>query len=108
MRLTGLPRRFAAMPARVQALPKRAEGFYASREWRSLVARLKRERGSWCAKCGAGGRIIGDHIRERRDGGAELDPANIELLCQPCHNRKTAKARKLRVEGHADGVRPKG
>jgi 5-methylcytosine-specific restriction protein A len=79
--------------------PKIAENFYASREWRDLVASMKRERGNRCARCGASGRIIGDHIVERRDGGAELDRNNIELLCMPHHAAKTAAARKARARG---------
>jgi 5-methylcytosine-specific restriction endonuclease McrA len=43
-----------------------------------------------------GVRILGDHIIERKDGGAELDPNNIQLLCLGCHNAKTATARKDR------------
>lgn len=98
-RLTSLPSRVAALPSRVRALPKVAEAFYLSPEWRKLVAAIKAERGSWCAKCGAGGRIIGDHIEERKDGGADLDPANVELLCMKCHARKTAAARAKRAVG---------
>jgi 5-methylcytosine-specific restriction endonuclease McrA len=89
------------MPARVKARPKVVERFYNSPEWRKLVASIKRERGNWCQRCGSGGRgvrVIGDHIVERRDGGAELDPVNIELLCAACHNRKTAKAKAARVQ----------
>ena len=41
-------------------------------------------------------RIFGDHIKERRDGGAEFDPANIQCLCGSCHTRKTAEARAAR------------
>jgi 5-methylcytosine-specific restriction protein A len=101
-RLQQLPSRIASLPGRVKALPKVAERFYLSPEWRALLARLKRERGNWCAVCGAGGkgvRIIGDHIIERKDGGAELDPANVRLLCLPCHNRKTAAEKAKRAGG---------
>ena len=94
------PSRFSAPPTRFSAAPKKAEPFYLSRAWLGLVARLKVERGGCCVRCGAGGRgvrIIGDHIVERRHGGADLDPANIQLLCLACHNVKTADAKAARV-----------
>ena len=97
--LKRMPSRFARPMAKVTALPKKAEPFYLSSAWRDLVARLKRERGNWCEKCGSPKRIIGDHKVERKDGGADLDPANVELLCHACHQRKTAEARKARVTG---------
>lgn len=81
--------------------PKVAESFYSSKEWRQLVARIKRERGKWCQRCGSTHRVIGDHIVERRDGGADLDASNIELLCFGCHQRKTAAARARRARGQA-------
>ncbi|MAE92984.1 MAG: HNH endonuclease [Pelagibaca sp.] len=98
-RLKGLGPRLASVRGRVRALPKVAEAFYQSKEWRDLVRRIKAERGNWCERCGSKHRVIGDHKVERKDGGAELDPANIELLCQACHNRKTALARAKRVGG---------
>lgn len=99
MGLKRLPSRIGRPPAKVQAMPKKAESFYLSKEWKQLVARLKRERGPWCEQCGSGKRIIGDHKVERRDGGADLDPANVELLCHACHQRKTAAAKVARVTG---------
>ncbi len=99
-RLKALPARIGAAPAKVKALPKEAERFYGSAEWRALVRRLKRERGNFCQRCGAGGRIIGDHIIERKDGGADLDEGNVELLCAAkCHPAKTARARAARARG---------
>lgn len=86
-------------------------GFYHSPEWRGLVKRLIRMRGGWCETCGAArgatganGRpvvLVGDHIVEIKDGGARLDPDNVQLLCRPCHMRKTAKAKAARVAGDA-------
>ena len=99
VRLTGIGGRLAPMAPRVRAAPKQAESFYQSKEWRDLVHRVKAMRGKWCERCGSGHRVIGDHIVERRDGGAELDEANIELLCQACHNSKTAKAKAKRIRG---------
>lgn len=80
-------------------LPKKAEGFYTSPEWRGLVADVKRARGSFCQRCGSRHRVIADHIVERKDGGADLDESNVELLCAACHNRKTAAARAARARG---------
>jgi hypothetical protein len=96
-KLTAMPPRLGAMPAKVGAAPKIAEAFYQSRAWRSLIAAIKRERGNWCERCGSSNRVIGDHVVERKDGGAELDPANVELLCQACHNVKTAAERAARA-----------
>lgn len=86
-------------PATVRAAPKVAELFYRSVEWRTMVKAIKRKRGDHCQRCGSTHRVIGDHIIERKDGGAELDENNVELLCQACHNRKTAQARARRARG---------
>ena len=34
-----------------------------------------------------------DHIVPLRQGGARLDPSNLQSLCTTCHNSKTAKER---------------
>ena len=54
----------------MRALPKVAESFYQSKEWRALVRSIKAARGKCCARCGSGHRVIGGHIVERKDGGA--------------------------------------
>ncbi len=79
--------------------PKVAEQFYQSREWLQLIKMIKQARGNFCARCGSSYRVIGDHIVERKDGGADLDECNIELLCIRCHNTKTSLARKKRALG---------
>lgn len=95
--------RMQAAPRRLKPAPKLVDEFYLSSEWRALASRLKRERGYRCEAVGCGadwstepGKLIGDHIVERRDGGADLDPANIQILCLDCHNTKTASARRAR------------
>lgn len=94
VKLTGRKPRLAARPSRLAAAPKKALAFYLKPEWRVLVSRLIAKRGRKCEKCGAQGvRIYGDHVVELKDGGAELDEGNIELLCAPCHGRKTAQAK---------------
>jgi 5-methylcytosine-specific restriction enzyme A len=83
---------------------KKAEAFYLSREWRALVAEIKRERGIRCEACcmtldadGNPVRLTADHIIERKDGGADLDKRNIQLLCPTCNARKTAAERAKRL-----------
>lgn len=87
-----------------RAAPRKvAESFYLSPEWRALVDDIIRERGRRCedSACetpnGPWSRIIGDHIIERRDGGAPLDKRNVLLRCQACHARKTARERARRM-----------
>lgn len=99
-RLRAMGSALTAPPPRLTAPPRQGDPFYQSREWRDLVAAIKQARGDRCARCGSHHRVAGDHVQERRDGGAALDPANIELLCQACHNSKTAEVRQARGSGH--------
>ena len=74
---------------------KRVDPFYTSPEWTALRKHLVKVRGWRCQdpKCetprGPWKQIYGDHIVERQDGGAALDPRNILLRCGVCHGRKT-------------------
>ena len=105
-KLKALGSRLGGMPAKVKAAPKVAEGFYSSPEWRGLVADLKSERGNRCQRAGCPTpthRVIADHIVERKDGGADLDPRNVELLCFTHHQQKTAAARAARAQGRTWG-----
>lgn len=100
-KLTNLKPTLRGMPARLSPPPKQTESFYQCREWRALVAQVKHERGPYCERCGSTDRVIADHIVERKDGGADLDSKNIELLCQRHHAAKTAEARARRAKGQA-------
>lgn len=98
-RLKCLPSRLSVVDTRIaRPAPKTADPFYLSQPWRSLMSRLVEQRGRRCQSCGREGvRVFGDHIRELKDGGAPLDPSNIQLLCGSCHTAKTAKARAART-----------
>jgi hypothetical protein len=99
-KLTAPAARLRAPAPRLAAPPKVADPFYQSPAWRALVAKIKRERGARCEEpgCGATGvRLIGDHVKELRDGGAPLDARNVLLRCLPCHNTKTAAERARRA-----------
>ncbi len=92
--------RLGGVPPRLTAPPKAVDPFYRSPEWIGLVAEVKRERGAKCEDCPATGVVlIGDHVRELKDGGAPLDKNNVRLRCVPCHNRKTAQTRRARLQG---------
>lgn len=77
--------------------PKLTVPLYSSKGWLGLMARLKRQRGNACERCGTKGRVVGDHIIELKDGGAPLEETNIQLLCWPCHTTKTNQARAARI-----------
>lgn len=98
-KLTNIKPRLSSAPLRLKSPPKIVEQFYSSPEWRKLVAHIKRTRGNYCQRCGSTDRVIADHIVERKDGGADLDPKNIELLCHAHHQKKTAQMRARRARG---------
>jgi 5-methylcytosine-specific restriction endonuclease McrA len=103
-RLRAAPSRIASLAPRVSVPAKVADPFYETASWRALARALKEQRGWLCEMpecqrdCRSNPRtLIADHIIERSDGGADLDPANIMLMCLPCHNRKTVRARVRRL-----------
>lgn len=100
-RLKTMGSRVGALPGRVKMAPKVVEQFYTSPEWRALVASRKRDADYAAAKARAkpGERLILDHVVERRDGGADLDPRNTEWLTFSEHQVKTAAARARRARG---------
>jgi 5-methylcytosine-specific restriction enzyme A len=103
-RLSRIAPRLAEPAPRLKLPAKLADPFYESTAWRSLALAIKDQRGWQCEACGRDGRktprlMIADHIIERKDGGADLDPLNIRVLCAGCHNAKTAKARAERARG---------
>src|SRR3546814_8115426 len=76
----------AGLAPRVKAAPKVAEQFYSSREWRSLVASIKRERGDRCERPGCTTptqRVIADHIRseEHKSELQSLLRTSYALFC---------------------------
>lgn len=50
----------------------------------------------FCASCGGSANQV-DHIQPIADGGARLDPANLQSLCISCHSKKTAIDKKARL-----------
>lgn len=106
-RLTQMPGRLAPLAPRVRALPKRAERFYTSAEWKALRRAKLAEGPAFCKTCGKGGPgLILDHRDERKDGGADLPSlAGLDWYCTAHHNAKTAKARAERATGKRGGGR---
>lgn len=71
--------------------------FYSSKPWRELSYNLKIERGGKCERCGCRpekfSSLIGHHKEELNeenvtDPNIALNPNNIEIICQTCHNRE--------------------
>jgi 5-methylcytosine-specific restriction protein A len=84
--------------------PLEARGCAASRgydrRWRTLRAWFL-SRHPVCVRCGSPASLV-DHVTPLEDGGARLDPANLQALCRGCHGPKTRsdlKARKARRTG---------
>ncbi len=68
-------------------------GFYQSSNWRQLRASFLRLH-PLCRVCAERGtevaaRVV-DHVVPLKAGGGRFDTNNLQPLCIPCHNRKTA------------------
>jgi len=62
---------------------------YWSAEWRKLRHVFLREN-PLCVKCEWPANVV-DHIHPVTQGGQFYDIDNLQPLCTPCHNRKSAK-----------------
>lgn len=89
----------------VRPLAKKADAELLTSEhkaWREIVIQRAGHRcesidnGRRC-EVRAPARLFADHIRERRDGGAPLDPSNGQCLCGKHHTLKTARRRGERL-----------
>ncbi len=102
-RLATLSLRLGTLDTRTaRPAPKQADAELLTPEHRAWAYEVKKRAGWKCEDCGAQGgkggvRLYADHIKERRDGGAPLDPANGRSRCPSCHGRKTAQARAARM-----------
>lgn len=69
------------------------DAWYRSTPWRKVSA-LQRKEEPLCRECLRVGVLtpatLVDHIVPIKDGGARLDSANLQSLCDACHSRKSA------------------
>lgn len=102
-RLTCLRPRVAVLDTRSAKLPAKtadAELLTAEhRAWRVAVIARAGGRCEWPGCDRAEQRMFADHIVERQDGGAPLDPANGQCLCGKHHSIKTVRERAKRMKG---------
>ena len=104
-RLATLSPRLGTLDTRtVRPAPKHADAELLTPEHRAWRQEVLKRAGWKCQAPGCtahgrrgGVRLYADHIVERRDGGAVLDPANGQALCAKHHSEKTARARTVRM-----------
>jgi 5-methylcytosine-specific restriction protein A len=77
------------------------DAFYATKAWRKCRDAFIKAN-PLCSHCESRGRIkpadVVDHVKERRDGGADYEWSNLQSLCHPCHNHKSAEERRKRTQ----------
>lgn len=73
------------------------------RAWRAAVLKRAGYRCEWieagkrCTKAAPTDRLIADHVIERKDSGAPLDPVNGQCLCVQHNTLKATRARARRM-----------
>lgn len=58
--------------------------------WRILRKKIIQRDQGICSWCGTYGANQVDHIIAKSEGGTD-DESNLQLLCDPCHRKKTAQ-----------------
>jgi 5-methylcytosine-specific restriction enzyme A len=85
----------AARTPLIRELPRERDGFYNSAEYKAWAQLVKQRAGWRCevvedgVRCpvAAPHRLYAHHIKDRKAGGADLDPANGECRCHAHHER---------------------
>ena len=103
-RITMLRPRVAALDMAIAPPPpKQTESHYGTPEHKAWAAEVIRRANGRCqdpAHQGRHGRLVADHIVERRDDPSrQLDPSNGMARCWACHTRKTNAERANRQRG---------
>lgn len=104
MKLPTLKPRLSTVGARITSLAQRPGTVERKRGWAGVQDRnrIRARDCGLCQECKRSGRIsLGvavDHIVPLWAGGSD-DDANKELLCQPCHDAKTAREAVQRARG---------
>lgn len=84
-----------------------AKKFYLSKAWRQTREAYRRYRFGICERCGAAGDIVHHKIylspHNIHDANITLNFANLELLCQECHNKEHMKKQNKRYSIDKDG-----
>jgi 5-methylcytosine-specific restriction endonuclease McrA len=69
-----------------------AEKFYKSKAWRQCRQAFFTSKYGLCNRCGGAGKIVHHKILLNPynidDPNITLNPENLELLCQDCHNKE--------------------
>ena len=66
--------------------------FYQQKPWRTLRLMILQNE-PICRECERAVAQMVDHITPISQGGARLDPENLQPMCHSCHNRKRARER---------------
>jgi 5-methylcytosine-specific restriction endonuclease McrA len=74
--------------------PEMRDPYYGTQAWKRMRAVVLERDGYRCTALdcstpgrGVGGRLIVDHVAERRQGGTD-HPSNLRTLCPTCDNRR--------------------
>lgn len=62
---------------------------YKTSRWQRVRKAALFRDGGWCQRCKEKPAALVDHIIEIKDGGDMWDLANLQALCDSCHNIKT-------------------
>jgi 5-methylcytosine-specific restriction enzyme A len=114
-----IPRQFTRCPEHTRANAKRYNesrprdlaAFYNSTTWKRFRAYIRTARLAcecvdprcpcrrWGPSCDRPGVAVDHKVEPLRDWSLALDPTNVSLLCQSCHNSKTARTQRSRAGG---------
>ncbi|NDC63474.1 MAG: HNH endonuclease [Planctomycetia bacterium] len=85
-------------PPRLKCAPTKERAHYVSAEWRAIRQRILIRDAYTCRSCEEviyGPKAHVDHIRPLEEGGTD-DPANLQILCESCHGRKSREEQRRR------------
>ena len=95
------------MERRGEIVKDYAKSFYLSKAWRRTRDAYYRFRCGVCERCGAAGDIVHHRVyltpQNIGDPKVALNFANLELLCQDCHNKEHLRRGRKRYSFDKNG-----